>query len=798
MSFASWPRVKAIFDAVKDLDPAARQSALEAACGDDSTLYEEVHSLLSWDVGGTVFLEESPLLGLRTGRADGQAPKPGGVSADAMDGQAVGAYRITARIGQGGMGTVHRAIRADAAYEKAVAIKVISREMASDQFIRQFKQERQALAALDHPNIARLLDGGTTPDGRPYFIMEFVDGVPLDRYCETHSLAIEQRLTLFRSVCSAVQYAHENLIVHRDIKPDNILVTANGVPKLLDFGIAKLLDRGAGASEAAEPGGRLMTPDFASPEQVQGQPITTATDVYSLGVVLYLLLCGRRPYEVKGAGVTEVARVVSDTVVPLPSMVATKGSDARQISGDLDAIVRHAMDRDADRRYRSVERLSDDIRRYLERRPVSARPSTISYRLTKFMGRHRVAVAGCALALISLVVGMTTTVWQARVASRERARAERRLSDVRHLANSFMFEIHDAIVNIPGTTKARALMVRRALEYLDSLAVESSEDRSLQEELAAAYIKVGDAQGNPSGSNLGDLTGAKKSYQRAIEISQSLTKDGRDSEARRTLALAYRKQGDVLAWSGHVSEAVASSRASLEIYQELALTQGASPEARFQLGVAHIKLGDLVGNSDFPNAGHLEEAVQQYELARPILTDMAGANPHDERTSRYLGIVYERLGHMAESANDLDRALGAYQASFDIRARLASENLYHTDIQRDHAIANEKIGNVLRAQGRYTEALTHYRASLSMFETLAAEDRSNENATRSLAISYEKMGDAFRDSSQAAEAASRYKHALGIHESLIAHDPSNAQAKKDLAGLNEKLHNLSSRPEPAK
>ncbi len=661
-----WPRVKAIFDAVKDLPLSARPAAVEAAARGNLPLQREVESLLAFDVDDDGFLEQPPVVLL------GDQPE----LPDRMVGQTIGPYRITGLVGQGGMGTVYRAVRADAAYEKTVAVKLISRGTTPGG-VEQFKQERQALAALDHPHIARLLDGGETDEGRPYFIMELVEGVPLDAFCDARRLSIDERLTLFRSVCGAVQFAHEHLIVHRDLKPDNILVLDDGTPKLLDFGIARLLHETGGQSGTGEPAGAgPMTPEFASPEQVTGGAVTTATDVYSLGVVLYRLLSGRRPYHVGGTGATSFARMVSWTA-PLPpstasaeagvaarSSVSSLGAVCaarrttpralrRRLAGDLDAIVERAMQKKPEDRYRSVEQLSADIQRHLDGLPIVAGPDRVSYRAGKFIARHRVGMAAAALAAVALVAGVASIAWQVRVATRERARAERRLNDVRQLANSFMFEIHDAIVNVPGTTAARALMVGRALTYLDSLAAESGGDASLQRELADGYVKVGDAQGHPTSANIGDSAGATLSYDKAIAIGRGLVTARRDDrEAQRILARAYRQQADLFAWTGDVPGGVARTRMSRDMYDALARGAATGSEDGFQAAVAEIKLGDLLGNANFPNAGDAPHAVEAYRRALPMLVSMEQMAPGDERVNRYLGIVRERLGQMAESAGD--------------------------------------------------------------------------------------------------------------------------------------------------
>jgi eukaryotic-like serine/threonine-protein kinase len=372
-------------------------------------------------------------------------------------GRHIGPYRVLGEIGHGGMGAVYRAVRDDDQYQKQVAIKLLREGNGSDLVIERFKVERQILANLEHPNIARLIDGGTTQEGWLYFSMECVDGEPIDRHCDSHNLSTRQRLELFLTVCSAVQYAHQNLVVHRDLKPSNILVTPDGMPKLPDFGIAKLLtDTGDARTRT---GMVLMTPEYASPEQVQGAPITTASDVYSLGMLLYELLARKRAYQIETGSPVEIARVVCQVEPEKPSAVAPRPI-SRQLAGDLDTIVLKAIRKEPARRYASVQELSEDIRRHVSGLPVLAQGDTLGYRAGKFVGRHRVGVAAAALVLLSLVGGMLATMRQARIAEANRARAEKRFSDVRKLANWVVFDMHDAIAKLPGLN-ARAQAARR-------------------------------------------------------------------------------------------------------------------------------------------------------------------------------------------------------------------------------------------------------------------------------------------------------------------------------------------------
>ena len=428
------------------------------------------------------------------------------------------------------MGAVYLAARADDEYRKEVAIKLVRRGLDTEDILRRFRNERQILAQLDHPNIARLIDGGTTDDGLPYFVMEYVNGVPINAYCDANALSTTERLKLFRKVCEAITYAHQNLVIHRDLKPSNILVTHEGEPKLLDFGIAKLLSTGDELFTQTIPALRVMTPEYASPEQVKGDKIMTTSDVYSLGVLLYELLTGQRPYRLKTRTPEEIARAITEQEPERPSTAVAKGAgnsktqipNPKLLRGDLDNIVLMAMRKEPARRYTSVGQFSEDIRRHLEQLPVRARKDTLRYRSEKFIRRHKVGVAAAALIALSLVGGIVATFWEARRATQQRDRAERRFADVRKLSNALLFDIAPKIERLEGSTEARKSLVQRALEYLDSLANESAENASLQGELAAAYEKVGELQGAPRKANLNDFSGAIASYEKARDIRKRL------------------------------------------------------------------------------------------------------------------------------------------------------------------------------------------------------------------------------------------------------------------------------------
>jgi len=417
MDAARWQRVSAIFDRVADAPAAQRAAMLDDLCGGDADVRRDVEQLLAADASGGRF--DSGVEAARGEAAMGWSSNDDRETTHAR----VGPWRVLRELGRGGMGVVLLAERADGQFEQRAALKIIKRGMDSDAVQSRFLRERQILARLEHPHIARLLDGGIADDGRPYFAMEFIDGEPLLRYAAQCELSVEKRIALFCDICAAVQFAHGQLVIHRDIKPSNILVTADGEAKLLDFGIAKLLDDSQGATQTVDAQHRPLTPAYAAPELLSGEPVSTATDIYSLGVVLFELLTGKRPYDLRDDVDRDTARRAFDstTTVPLPSRVAddTAPVSARHLRGDLDTVVVTAMRRDPSRRYATADALARDLQRYLAGQPISARRDSVGYRFRKFVDRHRAGVAAATFGIVALIAALVFAVWQAHEKSQQ-------------------------------------------------------------------------------------------------------------------------------------------------------------------------------------------------------------------------------------------------------------------------------------------------------------------------------------------------------------------------------------------
>jgi len=770
-----WRRVKAILEGVLDQPAEARESYIASACAGDATLRAQVTALAVAAEGDGGMLDASNAV-----EAGAEIPE-----APSRAGERVGAYELLAEIGRGGMGTVHLARRADDEFEKRVAIKLMRPGFASDLDLRRFKSERQISAGLDHPNIARLLDGGTNPEGAPYFVMEHVEGGPLLEYCHERGLSTRERLILFQQICAAVQYAHQHLVVHRDLKPGNILVTPDGEPKLLDFGIAKLLS-GGGTTAFSEPTAtldRLLTPEYASPEQVRGRTVTTASDVYSLGVILYELLSGEKPYRIETGDPAELVRLVCEQDPERPS-TRTAGFS---LSRDLDSIVLKAMRKEPEQRYPSAAALSEDIGRFLDGRPIEARRHSAAYRAKKFVRRHRIGAAATALVLTAMAAGIWATLREARRARAAEARAERRFNEDRKLANSFLFEFHDAIRDLPGSTPARALVVKRALEYLDGLARESAGDRTLRRELADAYQKVGDVQGNPFMQNLGDVKGAIVSYGKAIALLEPAVAGPDPSDAERaSLATAYLMRGALRLYEGNAEEALAMAKRGLALRQALAAKAPGDAARQMDLSQAWQYVA-----FDAAPAGKPAEAANALAAQAAILEEQRRLRPSDRNVRRSLGQNLYLRGSSSKQG-DPAGALAKFRQAEQIEEELVMEDPTSVQFRRDLAYTQTEVGNTELDLGNAPGALEEYQRALSAFEAMARADPKSTDPILGIAFSHHNSAEALEKLGRRAEALEEFRRARPAYESVMATSPSGAWAAGMLGSLYVRTADLES------
>ena len=689
------------------------------------------------------------------------------------------------------MGTVWLAQRADQQFEKLVAIKLLKRGTDTDEVLRRFHTERQILAHLEHPNIARLIDGGVSDDDLPYFVMEYVEGRSVTEFCGDHALTIEERLRLFLKICAAVQFAHQNLVVHRDLKPGNILVTAEGEPKLLDFGIAKLLAADDALLSVTIAERQRLTPAYASPEQVRGEPITTVSDVYSLGTLLYEILTGQNAhrFSVPHPSPTELLHVVADEepIRPSTAIARRNGSskleqrNSKILKGDLDTIVLKALRKEPSRRYSGVGAFAEDIRRYLGDRPVIARKDTLSYRASKFVQRNTIGVAAAGLILLALVGGIITTARQARIARVERARSEKRFNDVRSLASSLLSEINNEAEKLSGSTKLRSILVQRTLSYLDSIAAEAENNRALQQELATAYQKVGDIQGNTYFSNLGDIPGAIASYTKAVAIRESLSKTAPQSaEARHELALAHEGFADVLWGADRLSDTLTHYREAQRTLETLSSGWKETKEIRFDLSRIYHKIGDLYGNVDYSNLGDTAAGVVNHQASLRLREALAAEEPSNRRYLDVLSESYLNLGIMERITGDLAGALQNYRGAIAVQERFRAVEPTNPIYRRHIAFIQRHLAVALQEADQIDEALQVQRASLSAAEEEAAADTKNTQAKRTLAVANSALAHLLSQSGEISRAMEHFRTAITILEKLFSEGPSNALVRRDL------------------
>ncbi len=702
---ARWERVQEIFLAALDLPEADRPAFVATASGDDDALAAEVHSLLAAHEDER-FLADTP--------DASDAPRLYGLPSDR-----IGPYSILRPLGQGGMGTVFLAERSTEDLTQVVALKLLRTDFAIPQLLERFRNERRILARLEHPGIARLIDAGAAPTGQPFFAMEFVEGVNLMEYVHANRLSVRDRLRLFLEVCDAVEYAHQQLVVHRDLKPSNILVGEDGRPKLLDFGIAKIVQPDdIGSALPITRTGRFFTPEYASPEQVRGEPQTTLSDVYALGVLLHELLTSERPFELRSLSPSEAEHTVCHVQPKRPSDRVVEPRMRRLLVGDLDTIVLKALAKEPSRRYSSVRALHDDLRRYLERKPVRARPDRWTYRASKFVQRHRTAATAVSLAFFSLIAGLGTVLWQGSVARRERDRAEtalRQSEDVTDFLTS-LFQAADPRETTVDTVAARAIL-RRGAAQVDALA----DQPLLQARMLDALAKVF--------RSLGEYRRAHEMVSRSLELRRANLEPGHPD-----IGSSLRGLGQTLRMLSRYEEAEAAYLGALAIFEKRPGAGSPEVASTFEdLGFLMPYLGrpadatryyrealalnrrlydedDPAITADLLLVGLSLRRQGNYEEALSLIREAVARSRRDPgEEDAETGISLFHLADViVEGGADSAEAEALYREGIAIRRRAGGDR----DLGAIHGMEN--LASLLSAQGQHGEAERLLREALDL------------------------------------------------------------------------------------
>jgi len=673
------------------------------------------------------FLERSPV-------------SPEEVAPEGRKGQSVGPYTLLAPLGQGGMGSVWLAERSDGRFERRVAVKFLRFALGTRGAALRFAREGKILGQLAHPHIAELIDAGVTPGGEPYLVLEYVEGQPIDEYCDQRALTIDTRLRLFLGVLDAVAAAHAQLVVHRDIKPSNVLVRGDGQVKLLDFGIAKLLadtETPAEATLVTLEAGAALTPRFAAPEQLTGRQITTATDVYSLGVLLYVLLTGRHPAGTATQSTAELVKAIVETEpVRISDAVDVRDEEAarkrgtlpeklrRALRGDLDTIVAKALKKSPHDRYGSVTGFGEDLRRYLRQEPITARPDTLAYRTGKFIQRNRISLSAGVLGLLAILAASGVAVHQARL-------SQQRFQDVRKLAHTFIFDLHDQVAKLEGSTKAREMMVQTGLRYLDDLARNAGSDLDLQREIAAGYAKIGDAQGYPTKANLGRIADALATYQKADEIYERIA--ARNTAYLPDLAQFYLNYAGLVRFTDDRVRARALSELAVKTFDRIRSQQALSGELEIPYTQAWCTLGDLD-----EDVGHYTQAWKEFsrcgELARARLD-----RTKDPETKSWLSQADERIATADQELGLLQQALTSLNEDESLLKELLVAEPHNPQLHRRLALVYDYRAEVYYSDlspslGDPVHALENARQYLEAAEGRVRNDPSNTSAQFSRAV----------------------------------------------------------------
>ena len=689
------------FDHCVGMAPEARESYFERLEAENSALARELRALIEAHQNDEGPLDESALMLLRR-------------DAPALP-EYIGKYRILGEIGRGGMGVVYLGIYEGDGFVQEVAIKLIKRGLDTDEIIRRFKRERRILSRLAHEQIARLVDGGATAEGLPYLVMERLHGERIDHWCSSSGLSVEERVDLFLKVCEAVSYAHRQLVIHRDLKPSNVLVTAEGVPKLLDFGVAGLLDNWG--SELTTTEFVPHTPGYASPEQVSGGSASTLMDVYSLGMILYELLTGTRP---QTEGIPHPSSEMRRQGVRLPSRLS---------QSDLHSVVLKSIQAEPTERYQSVDLFSEDLQRWLRGEPIQARPATLPYRLRRFVMRYRIGVAAAAALALALSIITGWALYQTRIANQARMNADRRFRETRELANTMLFGIYDQIEGLQGALPVRERIVREAIHYLDSLSADAGNDLQLRYELASGYRRLAGLQGDPMLANQGNVGAAMTSLTKAVRLQESVVSASpRSATARLYLAALYDDRARLLQAAAKPAEGRAEIARSIAVIDRVAAEQPTQQNRyRLALSLLHASAFNLSPDVSTTGIAQLERSVTLFDrlAAEGYRTEefrIQHAFSHNRMGAVYLGI---RKDNVAAERH--------YKEALEIEQALVKERPERADLRYNQTFTEHDLAEIYAREGRLDEALASYQRTLAVREEIASADPTDTRAQHGIA-----------------------------------------------------------------
>ncbi len=727
MDTQGWQEVKRLFGEALELPEPQRRSWIESCCP-AAEIREEVISLLEEHSRSGDFLEQP------------QAPA-GGVLEDLFSaikpGETIGPWKLVREIGRGGMGVVFEAVHEGEDFQTRLALKVIRGGLVTPQLIERFRFERRVLSKLSHPGIAALFDGGTTDSGLPYLVMEYVEGVPIDRWCRDHRLSIRERVDLMTEVCRAVQHAHERLVIHRDLKPGNIFVTPEGRPKLLDFGIAKALAGDFGDTpDATRTGMYVLTPDYASPEQISGAPTTTATDVYSLGVLLYLLLSDKRPYELAGLPPLEAMRRVLESE-PRPPSAVSAAELRSELRGDLDHVVMKCLRKEPAERYSSAAALAADLEAWLDRRPVSAVPPSLRYRLTRWAARNRAQAVALAALAVSILAGGIATAWQAREADLARQRAEQRALEIQQFSRSLVFELHGILYKLPGSTEARALLLDRAMKFFDGAVRTAGNDPSLLLELAEGYRRLGNVLGSSFSNNLGRREEALRAFEKGLAAA---------AMARRLRPPSYE-----------------SLRAQSGLLVEAALAAG---------GMKRLDEAQKYATQLEAVIGEIDRAIPQTPEARALAA-----------TNR------SQLAMILSGLKQRDRAIALYRQALAGFASLPEPEASRPPNLSQKAFALKRLG-AQYIQKDLAEAEKHYLEALAIDRRLLAQDPADKDQRYNITFALSDLGLIARNRGDLERSLKYFSEAASIRDEFYAADPKSVRILNGVTNVHCQLASL--------